>query len=239
MIAVPASVYFLEFTEFGMRVNRKLHRMVGREMPATVGGRTAPAATAAVEPRVVEKIVEVPVEKIVEKTVEKIVEVPVHRPVPDRFVAPKEIDTAQLYGGLMVKTEFDSVEGETASVERKNDAAYQVEMTVKVRVPQANDDLESLSALNPKLPRILPDLGRMLETAEVSGLYHELYRLKQERVQRDLTRLNEIPSRHNFFDCETVLELKHPETQGHRADDAGRDGCGVRWLRWGSLAATR
>ena len=212
MIAVPVAVFFLEFTDMGMRMNRKLHRMVGKELP-TRGGNSG-ATVSAAEPTVVEKFVEVPVEKIVEKTVEKIVEVPVHRPLPDRFVAPKEIDTAKLYGGLMVKTEFDSVEGETATLERANDAAYQVEMTVKVRVPKPNRDLDSLSALNPKLPEILPDLGRMLVTAEVSGFYHELYRLKQERVQRDLTRLNEIPSRHNFFDCETVLELKHPETQG-------------------------
>jgi len=205
LIGVPGSVYFLEFTELGQKVNRRLHRLVGAP-------QVEPATTA--EPRVVEKIVEVPVEKIVTRTVEKIVEVPVHRPLPDRFVAPKEIDTAQLYGGLTTETKIAAVEGATATEERENPAAYQIAMTLNIRVPKPNTSIESLSALNPKLPEILPDLERMLATAEVSGFYHELYRLKQERIQRYLTRFDDIPSRHNFFDCESVLELTHPDAGG-------------------------
>lgn len=205
LIGIPAAVYFLEFTELGTKVNRRLHHLLGK---------TEEKAPAQLAPQVIEKIVEVPVEKIVIQTVEKIVEVPVHRPLPDRFVAPKEIDTAQLYGGLQTETRIAAVEGETATEERENPAAYQIEMTLKMRIPKPNTSLEALAALNPKLPAILPDLERMLSTAEVSGYYHELYRLKQERVQRYLTRFDRVPSRHNFFDCETVLELSHPEVGG-------------------------
>lgn len=204
LIGVPGCVYFLEFTELGQKVNRRLHRMVGSTELDSPG----------VRPQVIEKIVEVPVEKIVEVPVEKIVEVPVHRPLPDRFVAPKEIDTAQLYGGLHTQTTIAAVEGATATEERENPQAYQIAMTLNIRVPKPNTSIESLSALNPKLPEILPDLERMLTTAEVSGFYHELYRLKQERVQRYLTRFDKVPSRHNFFDCESVLELTHPEAGG-------------------------
>ena len=204
LIGVPGCVYFLEFTELGQKVNRRLHRMVGSTELDSPG----------VKPQVIEKIVEVPVEKIVEVPVEKIVEVPVHRPLPDRFVAPKEIDTAQLYGGLHTQTTIAAVEGATATEERENPQAYQIAMTLNIRVPKPNTSIESLSALNPKLPEILPDLERMLTTAEVSGFYHELYRLKQERVQRYLTRFDKVPSRHNFFDCESVLELTHPEAGG-------------------------
>ena len=204
LIGVPGSVYFLEFTEVGQKVNRRMHGIVG----------TPEVAPPTVEPQVIEKIVEVPVEKVVTKTVEKIVEVPVHRPLPDRFVAPKEIDTAQLYGGLHSQTVIAAVEGQTATEERENPEAYQIAMTLNIRVPKANTSIASLSALNPKLPEILPDLERMLTAASVSGFYHELYRLKQERIQRYLTRFDDIPSRHNFFDCETVLEISHPDAGG-------------------------
>lgn len=211
LIVVPTAVYFLEFTEIGAKVHRRLQRMTGQTQAQVAPGAVTPTplGTASDSPRVIEKIVEVPVDRIVEK----VVEVPMFRPIPDRFVAPKEIDTAQLYGGLMVKTEIAAEQGDTATLERQNDAAYQVEMTLKIRVPKAHADLASLSVLNAKLPEILPDLELLLRSAKVSGLYHELYRLKQEEVQRSLTRLNKVPSRHNFFDCETVLELRHPATQ--------------------------
>jgi hypothetical protein len=50
----------------------------------------------------------------------------------------------------------------------------------------------------------------MLPTARVSGFYHKLYENKTSAIQRDITRLNKILDRHNFFDCETILELTHP-----------------------------
>jgi hypothetical protein len=53
----------------------------------------------------------------------------------------------------------------------------------------------------------------MLPQAKVSGFYHKLYENKTNAIQRDLTRLNKVLDRHNFFDCETILELTHPKTK--------------------------
>ena len=53
----------------------------------------------------------------------------------------------------------------------------------------------------------------MLTTAKVSGFYHKLYENKTASIQRDITRLNKILDRHNFFDCETILELTHPTSK--------------------------
>jgi hypothetical protein len=53
----------------------------------------------------------------------------------------------------------------------------------------------------------------MLKDAKVSGFYHKLYERKTSLVQQNLTRLNKILDRHNFFDCETILELTHPESK--------------------------
>ena len=75
------------------------------------------------------------------------------------------------------------------------------------------DQCFCIITLNERLPDILPGLASMMETAEVSKFYHLLYQLKTQRVQRYLTRLKRVPSRHNFFDCETVLELTHPESE--------------------------
>jgi hypothetical protein len=60
---------------------------------------------------------------------------------------------------------------------------------------------------------VLPGLEAMLPAAKVSGFYHKLYENKTNAVQRDLTRLNRLLDRHNFFDCETILELSHPVSQ--------------------------
>ncbi|MDB6138647.1 MAG: Chitosanase of glycosyl hydrolase group 75, partial [Verrucomicrobiaceae bacterium] len=46
----------------------------------------------------------------------------------------------------------------------------------------------------------------------VSGFYHKLYENKTSLVQRDLSRLNKLLDRHNFFDCETILELQDPSS---------------------------
>ncbi len=156
--------------------------------------------------------VEVPViqEKIVEK--EKIViEKP---PLPSRSVSYSETpdDLVDLYNGIRVKTTLEKEEGERAALERKRKEAFQIEYKVNLTVPSANQSLVDLASLNERLPTILPGLEAMMSTAEVSSFYHRLYELKTELVQRYLTRLRLIPSRHNFFDCETVLEMSHPDS---------------------------
>ena len=159
--------------------------------------------------------VEVPViqEKIVEKVVEKIViEKP---PLPSRAIDYSDTpdDVVKLYNGFQVRTSMEATEGGRAAVERKDKGAYEIEYKLKLRIPKPNQSLEELASLNERLPDILPGLSAMMPTAKVSGFYHRLYDLKTQRVRTHLTRLKKVLSRHNFFDCETVLELRHPETQ--------------------------
>jgi hypothetical protein len=47
----------------------------------------------------------------------------------------------------------------------------------------------------------------------VSGFFHYLYEVKQKDIQFDISRLDRILSRHNYYDMETVLELEHPTTK--------------------------
>ena len=59
---------------------------------------------------------------------------------------------------------------------------------------------------------LLPGLKDELPTSKVSNFYHGLYQLKVDAVNRTLARLDQIVSRHNFFDCNTILELQDQKT---------------------------
>ena len=52
----------------------------------------------------------------------------------------------------------------------------------------------------------------MLSAEPVSPLFAQLYDTKVRMLRENLGRLDLLLSRHNFFDCQTVLQLQHPET---------------------------
>ncbi|HUF63150.1 MAG TPA: glycoside hydrolase family 75 protein [Verrucomicrobiales bacterium] len=154
-----------------------------------------------------DRVVEKPVEVIVEK------EVRIPEPLPGRFVPYKKIDFAELYNGFKIVSELDATEGGLASLERTREEACEIRFELRIRVPEPNQSLKDLASLNEKLPDMLPGLSAMLEGAKVSGFYHRLYELKTKRMQTNLTRLDQILSRHNYYDCDTVLELTAAGTQ--------------------------
>lgn len=156
-----------------------------------------------------EVIREVPVVKEVTKEIIR----EVQPPLPEEFIPRKDVDVAKLFNGITVKTNLITEQGGFASLERLDPESYRAEFQLSIRVPKANQTLDELSRINKNLPAILPGLGAMLPAAKVSGFYHKLYENKTNRVQNDLTRLNKILDRHNFYDTETILELTHPTTQ--------------------------
>lgn len=189
----------LPFTPFAGKLKRGIQQIID----------SARSTNERVVTREVSK--EVPVTKEVIKKVEVIKEV--QPPLPDKYIPRKEVDVAKLFNGITVKTNLVTEEGGFASLERLDPEAYKAEFQLAIRVPKASQTLPELSRINPNLPKILPGLEAMLASAKVSGFYHKLYQGKTTRVQNDLTRLNKILDRHNFYDCETILELTHPATQ--------------------------
>lgn len=151
--------------------------------------------------------------EIVIKEVIKEVEILVMPEPPERFVSYKRIDTAELWSEFEVKSEFEVNQGDTATREKAIKDNFTIEMKVRLNVPKASDSVESLAEVNPQLPAILPDLPRLIENGKVSPLYNQFYKVKTERMQGLVTRLNALLTKHNFYDCETILELTHPETQ--------------------------
>jgi hypothetical protein len=169
----------------------------------TPGRKLIYKARLAIAPKVEPKI----------KEVIKEVEVIVKPDPPEKFVSYKSIDTTQLWSGLDVTTKFEFIEGRTATEELATEGNFGMEVKVKLTIPKANDSVESLAGLNPSLPAILPALPQLLENGKVSPLYNVFYEVKAKRMQDRITRLNSILTKHNFYDCETILELSHPETK--------------------------
>ena len=153
-----------------------------------------------------------PPREIIKEVIKEVVkEVPAPPPpLPEAYIPRKEIDVATLYNGITVRTNLLTEQGTYASLERLDPEAYRAEFQLSIRVPKANQSLQELTRINPALPSVLPGLDAMLPTSKVSGFYHKLYENKTSGIQRNLTRLNRLLDRHNFFDCETILELSHP-----------------------------
>ena len=121
-------------------------------------------------------------------------------------------DVRTLRSGIPFKTEVKVEKGGIASRERKDGESYTAEYTLKIRVPEPSKTLEQLQTVNPKLSKLLPGLAAMMEKPEVSRWYFALYDNKTERLKRDATRLNELLTKHNYYDCETILNLRHPQS---------------------------
>jgi len=148
------------------------------------------------------------------------------------YVPSKRLDTARLFNGIQIHSEVVTQKGETATVERQTPSSYVLNLEVKVNVPKPSTDLRQLQALNDQLPALLPGLEEMLATPKVSHFYDDFYRVKVESLQQNLVRLDQLLSRHHFYDCETILELEHPKTKrralliqaGMDVDTDGSDG---------------
>ncbi|HEY5895112.1 MAG TPA: glycoside hydrolase family 75 protein [Chthoniobacterales bacterium] len=128
-------------------------------------------------------------------------------PIPETFVPRRSYDTSKLFNGLKIYSHLETFPGGIAPEERTVDESFSVDISMKVKVPAAMTTLDQFSGVNPSLPASFPALGELLKTAKVSNYYHGLYALKVKSLQQDLRTLDQILSRHNFFDCGTILEL--------------------------------
>jgi Fungal chitosanase of glycosyl hydrolase group 75 len=124
-----------------------------------------------------------------------------------------KLDTAKLWSGITVHAEVDPTPGGAASVERLDPQSYVLDLHLKVRVPTANRTMEELAEVTPELPKLLPNLAATIGPEPVSPLFQQLYDLKIQSLRQDLVRLDQLLSRHNFYDCQTILRLRHPETK--------------------------
>ena len=125
-----------------------------------------------------------------------------------------KLDTAKLFNGITLHSTIETLPGADASTERVEPDSYVLDLKLQARVPSPNKTIEELARVSPQLPVLLPGLATMLIPDPVSPLYAQLYDTKIRILRENLVRLDRLPSRHNFFDCQTVLQLQHP--QSHR-----------------------
>jgi hypothetical protein len=140
---------------------------------------------------------------------------PIPEPTPTRPpIITGKLDTAKLFNGITLHSTIETLPGADASTERAEPDSYVLDLKLQARVPSANKTIEELARVSPQLPVVLPGLAGMLVADPVSPLYAQLYDTKIRVLRENLVRLDRLPSRHNFFDCQTVLQLEHP--QSHR-----------------------
>jgi hypothetical protein len=132
--------------------------------------------------------------------------------LPGTFIPSTRLETAKLFNGFSIRSSVTTSEGESAAIERRLPEAYELDLEVKIQVPKAASSLEELEVASPLIGANLPGLKEMLPAAKISDFYHGLYRLKVDAVGRNVGRLDELLSRHNFFDCNTILEISDPRS---------------------------
>jgi hypothetical protein len=146
-----------------------------------------------------------------------VVEIPERSPTPAPPGKPPVItgrlETARLFSGITVQAAVEPIPGGAASDERADPQSYVLDLKLRARVPEPNKTVEELAKVNPELPRLLPGLAAMLTPDSVSPFFKDLYETKLKNLRQDLVRLDQLLSRHNFYDCQTVLQLRHPETK--------------------------
>ncbi|PZR76798.1 MAG: hypothetical protein DLM73_01180, partial [Chthoniobacterales bacterium] len=145
------------------------------------------------------------------------IEIPEKTPTPASSpkvpVITGKLDTSRLFSGITVHAAVDPVPGGAASDERVDPQSYVLELKLHARVPAPNASIEELAKVSPELPRLLPGLSAMLTPDSVSPFFKELYDTKLRNLRENLVRLDQLMSRHNFYDCQTVLQLRHPESK--------------------------
>src|SRR5678816_634253 len=92
-------------------------------------------------------------------------------PAPPPYVPSKRLETGRLFNGFQYHVTLETEEGTTATTERNTPGSYSVDLQVKVKVPKPHKELAEISRLNAKLPELLPELPRLLETSNISPVF--------------------------------------------------------------------
>ena len=115
--------------------------------------------------------------------------------------------------GFEFKSNVDFPEGGLASAERKTKESYLAEYNLTINSPKPAISMEEVTASAPDLETSLAALPTLLANADVNPYWHELYKRKKKTVVNDAHYLNELITKHNFYDCQTMLNLRHPDTK--------------------------
>ncbi len=131
--------------------------------------------------------------------------------LPERVEPGRYDHINSMTQGLNISSSVNFDAGSTASQDRKAQEAYQVRVSLNLRLPQAADG-EGLKHANPRLPGLFSRYAELMSKARVSQWYQALYLHKQNRIRKNAATLDRLLDRHNYYDTDTILEIEAPET---------------------------
>ncbi|MES2475665.1 MAG: glycoside hydrolase family 75 protein [Verrucomicrobiota bacterium] len=131
------------------------------------------------------------------------------QPLPEPELALGTVtDVRKLRSGIPFKSAVTVAKGGIASKERVDQTSYAATYQLSLRVPEPAKTIAELEQTNPAIAKILPALPAMAEKAQVSPWFTKLYNNKVGRIRNDANSLNELLTKHNLYDCETILNLR-------------------------------
>ena len=129
-------------------------------------------------------------------------------PTPTPRIPRKPLDAAQLFSGILFRPRLQAPQSDRlASTERKDPESYVAQITVTVQKPRAARSVDDFKSNDPELAAILARIPGFPEEAKVSPAFDRIYELKAQWNRDRLEKLDQLVSRHNFYDCETILEF--------------------------------
>jgi hypothetical protein len=128
--------------------------------------------------------------------------------IPNTPAVGSVTDIRKLRSGIPFKTEVKIDQGSIASIEREHPESYTASYELNLKRPNAVKSIAEITVNNPQISSMLPGLAALIEKAEVSKWFHAIYDNKINNIRRDANSLNELLSKHNFYDCETILNFR-------------------------------
>lgn len=174
-------------------IPEKIRRRLG-----LAGGNTPSKQVKAPEPEVIYK------DRVVEKEI---------KVRPPYYEVKSGTDVSKTSRGFDYKYEVREKAGRLASDEKEKDGTYEASLTFSVVRPEAAKRFDELVKQNPDLPKILPGLEILMGKPRVSPFFKSLYDNKKSRLKLYANRFDRVLTKHNYFDCQTMLELEHPQSK--------------------------
>lgn len=146
---------------------------------------------------------------------EEVLEVPIDANAGDD-AGESSNDVRRLANGIHYQVDLVPQREGNAIMNREEAQSYRIEMKVIVKRPEAPTSGSELVPSDSEVLKALPGFAKALESARVSPFYEQLYENKEGAIRRNLFDFHRILSRHNYFDCNAILELQDAES-GQRA----------------------
>lgn len=146
-------------------------------------------------------------------TMPEIVLPPFPPPLPERVEAGLFTHLSEFFRRGTYQTHLQSMvnfkKGTTASQDRVRKSPFLLKLQMEVFLPHAANGKELLHA-NAKLPLVLRNYDQLMANAAVSPWFSALYTHKQNSLRYSAAKLQPFLDSHNYYDTDTVLELKAP-----------------------------